>query len=96
MMTRINLLLLLVLVVSALGLVSSRYQARKLVIELEREQTRARAFEVEWGQLQLEQSTWAAPARVEKIAREQLRMQVPAPTRIQVVDPARTSKESTR
>ena len=96
MMTRINLLLLLVLVVSALGLVSSRYQARKLVIELEREQTRARAFEVEWGQLQLEQSTWAAPARVEKIAREQLRMQVPAPTRIQVVDPARTSKESAR
>lgn len=96
MMTRINLLLLLVLVVCALGLVSSRYQARKLVIELEREQNRSRAYEVEWGQLQLEQSTWAAPARVDKIAREQLRMQVPTSSRIQVVEEAHSAKENAR
>ena len=37
----------------------------------------ARGYETEYGQLQLEQSTWAMPARVEKIAREQLRMQLP-------------------
>ena len=85
MIARLNFLLLALLVASAVGLVTSRHQARKLFIELEREQSRARQYEVEWGQLQLEQSTWATPARIEKIAREQLRMQAPAPGRIQVV-----------
>jgi hypothetical protein len=47
-------------------------------VELSREQQRARQFDVEYGQLSLEQSTWGMPARVEKIARETLRMQLPA------------------
>jgi len=84
-MVRVNLLLLAVLVLCALSLVTSRHQARKLFVELEREQARARAFDTEFGQLQLEQSTWAMPVRVEKIAREQLRMQIPGPRRIEVV-----------
>jgi cell division protein FtsL len=84
-MVRLNLLLLAALVVCALSLVSSRHQARKLFVELEREQAKARAFDTEFGQLQLEQSTWAMPVRVEKIAREQLRMQIPGPRRIEVV-----------
>ena len=84
-MVRLNLLLLAVLVFCALSLVSSRHQARKLFVELEREQARTRGYETEFGQLQLEQSTWAMPVRVEKIAREQLRMQIPGPRRIEVV-----------
>jgi cell division protein FtsL len=84
-MVRLNLLLLAVLVLCALSLVTSRHQARKLFVELEREQARARAYETEFGQLQLEQSTWAMPVRIEKIAREQLRMQLPGPGRIEVV-----------
>ena len=84
-MVRLNLALLAVLVVCALSLVTSRHQARKLFVELEREQTRTRGFETEYGQLQLEQSTWAMPVRVEKIAREQMRMQIPGPGRIEVV-----------
>jgi cell division protein FtsL len=84
-MVRLNLLLLAVLVLCALSLVTSRHQARKLFVELEREQTRTRGYETEFGQLQLEQSTWAMPVRVEKIAREQLRMQIPGPRRIEVV-----------
>ena len=84
-MVRLNLLLLAVLVLCALSLVTSRHQARKLFVELEREQAKARSFETEYGQLQLEQSTWAMPARVEKIAREQMRMQIPGPGRIEVV-----------
>jgi cell division protein FtsL len=84
-MVRLNLLLLAVLVLCALSLVTSRHQARKLFVELEREQAKARSYETEYGQLQLEQSTWAMPARVEKIAREQLRMQIPGPGRIDVV-----------
>ena len=86
MITRINLLLLATLVVCALSLVTSRHQARKLFVDLEREQGRTRAYEVEYGQLQIEQSTWAMPARIEKIAREQLRMQLPGPGRIEVLD----------
>ena len=73
-MLRINLVLLAVLVVCALSLVTSRHQARKLFVDLEREQAQTRAYEIEYGQLQIEQSTWAVPARVDKIAREQLRM----------------------
>jgi len=87
--TRVNLVLLCVLVACALSLVTSRHQARRLNVELEREEVRARQFEVEFGQLSLEQSTWAMPARVEKIARESLHMQLPAPSRVQVVESAR-------
>jgi cell division protein FtsL len=86
MMVRLNLFLLAVLVACALSLVTSRHQARKLFVELEREQAQSRAYDVEYGQLQLEQSTWATPGRIEKVAREQLRMQVPGPGRIQVID----------
>ena len=84
-MVRVNLLLLAVLVLCALSLVTSRHQARKLFVELEREQVRARAYETEFGQLQLEQSTWAMPGRVEKIARVELKMQLPGPRRVEVV-----------
>lgn len=85
-MVRVNLVLLAVLVACALSLVTSRHQARKLFVEFEREQALARSYEVEYGQLQLEQSTWAMPARVERIAREQLRMQAPSAGRVQLVD----------
>ena len=85
-MVRLNLLLLSILIACALSLVTSRHQARQLFVELEREQAAARGYEVEHGQLQLEQSTWATPARVEKIAREQLKMQLPAPGRVRAVD----------
>ena len=85
-MVKLNLLLLAALVFCALSLVTSRHQARKLFVELEREQKLARTYDVEFGQLQLEQSTWAMPARIENIAREQWKMQLPRPGRIQVVD----------
>ncbi len=85
-MVRVNLLLLATLVACALSLVTSRHQARQLFVELEREQALARDYEVEHGQLQLEQSTWAMPARIEKIAREQLKMQLPAPGRVRVLN----------
>jgi cell division protein FtsL len=84
-MLRVNLFLLGLLVACALSLVTSRHQARKLFVDLEREQAKARGYETEFGQLQLEQSTWAMPARVEKIAREQLKMTLPPSTRIEMV-----------
>jgi len=85
-MTRLALWLLGALAACALGLVTSQHHARKLFAELEREQARAKALEVEYGQLQLEQSTWAMHARVERLARERLRMRPPEPSRMQVLD----------
>jgi cell division protein FtsL len=84
-MVRANLLLLLIAIACSLSLVTSRHQARKLFVELERAQAQSRAYEVEYGQLQLEQSTWATPSRIEKIAREQLQMQLPGSGRVELV-----------
>jgi cell division protein FtsL len=84
-MTRLNLVLLGILMSCALMLVTSQHQARKLYVELQKEQERAKRFEIEWGQLQLEQSTWAMHARIEKIATRNLGMRVPSAARVQVV-----------
>jgi cell division protein FtsL len=88
MMVRLNLALLAILIGCALALVTSQHRARKLYVDLQKEQELAKQIEVEWGQLQLEQSTWAMHARVEKIAANALGMHVPPPARIQVVPPA--------
>jgi cell division protein FtsL len=85
-MTRLNIVLLVVLVLCGLSLVTSRHQSRKLFVDLEREQAQTRAYDVEYGQLQIEQSTWATAARIEKIARAQLGMQLPTPARVQVIE----------
>jgi cell division protein FtsL len=85
-MTRLNLVLLSLLIACSLSLVTSRHQSRKLTTELTREQAIERAFEVEHGQLSIEQSTLSMPARVEKVAREALRLQHPGPGRVEIVD----------
>ena len=87
-MVRANLLLLAVLIACALALVTSQHQARKLYVDLQKEQEAAQRFEVEWGQLQLEQSTWAMHARIEKVAAQALGMRAPPPGRVQMVRPA--------
>jgi cell division protein FtsL len=84
-MTRLNLVLFAALLACALAVVTSQHQARKLYVQLEKEQELAKQLEVEWGQLQLEQSTWAMHARIETIASRQLGMRVPPPSRLQVV-----------
>ena len=87
-MARLNFILLAALTACALALVTSQHQARKLYVELQKEEELARRLEVEWGQLQLEQSTWATHARIEKLAVQSLGMRVPPASRIQVVQPA--------
>jgi cell division protein FtsL len=85
----LNLILLLVLVICALSVVKANHQARKLFIALGAEQKHLRDLNIEWGQLQLEQSTWAANVRVEKLAREKLGMKRPAPGEVMSVDVAK-------
>ncbi len=86
-MIRLNLVLFLVLIISALGTVTSQYKSRKLFIELQQQQDAAKQYDVEWGQLQLEQSTWAMHNRLEQIASDSLHMQVPDAKRIQLITP---------
>jgi cell division protein FtsL len=87
-MVRLNLALLAVLIACALMLVTSQHQARKLYVELQREQEFAKQLEVERGQLQLEQGTLAMHGRVEKVATERLHMRVPPASRIHAVPAA--------
>jgi cell division protein FtsL len=85
-MMRLNLVLLALLLLCSLSLVTSRHQSRKLTTELTREQAHERAYEIEHGQLSIEQATWSMPARVEKVARDVLRLQHPGPGRVEIVD----------
>lgn len=84
-MTRINLILFFVLIALSLGVITSQHKARKLYFELEQLQELTRKYETQYGQLQLEQSTWAMHSRVEELAQKKLTMQVPDAKRIQVI-----------
>ena len=86
-MLRINIALALVCLVCALGLVTAQHRARRMFAQLTKEQETAKQIDVEWGQLQLEQSTWAMHARIERIASGYLQMRVPPAARIRVIDP---------
>ena len=82
-MRRVNLLLIVIVLVSAVGTIAAQHQARKRLQALEQERDRAQNLEVEFGQLQLEMSSWAAHTRIEKIAREKLGMQPPDMKKVQ-------------
>ena len=86
-MTKLNLILFFVLILTALGTVTAQHKSRKLYVELQQQQDRATQYGVEWGQLQLEQSTWAMHSRIEQIASQQMHMEVPDVKRIQVIHP---------
>ena len=74
MSSRVIVLLLLALVSCALVLVKTQYQARHLFIELERAQTQARQLEIDWSQLQLDQSNFSKHERIELSAVQDLMM----------------------
>ena len=84
-MTRLNLTLFLTLIAISLGVITAQHKARKLYFELEQQEELAKKYETEFGQLQLEQSTWAMHSRVEELASKKLQMQVPDAKRIQVI-----------
>lgn len=71
---RITFVLLFALVLCALSLVNAQYHAREQFIELERSQTEARQLDIEWSQLQLDQSTLGLHSRIDAVARRDLNM----------------------
>lgn len=77
----------LAVLVTAVAVVNSRHQARMLFVELERLAAERDRLNIEWGQLQLEQSTQSNHGRVERVASEKLRMELPQPDDVELVTP---------
>jgi len=80
---KVSAILAALLVACALSLVNAQYRARHLFIELERSQQQTRQLDIEWAQLQLDQSTLGKNARIEEIARKDLNMVPLTPERTQ-------------
>ena len=78
-MTRLNLVLLLAVLASALYLVNVQYQSRRLFTDLDKAAAEAHRLEVESERLQLEKRAQATPLRVEKLARDRLQMRPATP-----------------
>ncbi len=84
-MTRLNLFLLLAVLVSALYLVHTQYESRRLYTELEKASAEARKIETDSERLQVEKRAQATPLRVEKLAKERLQMRTTTPAITQYV-----------
>ncbi len=69
--------LILAVVLSAVAVVYSKHQSRKLFVELQALYQQIDELDIEWGRLQLEQSTWSSHGRIEEIARKKLNMTLP-------------------
>lgn len=84
-MARLNLLLLLAVLGSAVYLVHTQYLSRQLFTELHRIELEARRLELDRDRLQVEKRAQATPLRVEKLAKEQLKMRTTTPAITQYV-----------
>jgi cell division protein FtsL len=84
--TLLALVFAVICVVSAMALVYTRHESRKLFIELEQLTADRDELNIEWGQLQIEQSTWATHARIERVATEELALSRPMATEIFVIE----------
>lgn len=78
---------LILVIGSSVAVVYSSYETRRLVASHQRLQQENNEMQVEWGQLLLEQSTWGSYNRVERLAGVKLKMRVPAPNEIVMVEP---------
>ena len=78
-MTRLNVVLLLAVLASAIYLVHTQYESRRLFTELDRAVTEARRLETEHQRLQVEKRAQATPLRVERLARDKLHMRTATP-----------------
>ncbi len=75
-----------VCVISAIALVYTKHESRNLFVELEQLTAERDQLNIEWGQLQMEQSTWATHARIERVALEELALVRPKSTEIYLIE----------
>jgi len=84
--TLLLLVFAIVCVISAIALVYTKHESRNLFVELEQLTTERDELNIEWGQLQIEQSTWATHARIERVAVEELSLKRPKSTEIYLIE----------
>lgn len=77
----------LAVLASAIAVVRARHEARALFVQLEQLSAERDRLNIEWGQLQLEQSAWSNHGFVERVASERLRMTLPRPQEVRIVAP---------
>ncbi|NNL54323.1 MAG: cell division protein FtsL [Woeseia sp.] len=75
-----------VCVISALAIIYTKHESRRLFVELETLTTERDRLNIEWGQLQIEQSTWATHGRIEQVATDELSLLRPKATEIYVIE----------
>ena len=85
-MARLNLVLLLAVLVSALYLVRTQYESRRLYVELEKATAQSRKIQTESERLQVEKRAEATPLKIEKLARDRLQMRTATPAITQYVN----------
>jgi cell division protein FtsL len=90
-MSRVLWIAMPVLWVAALGSAAAavylKHRSREMFVQLERLDTRRDNLDIEWGQLQLEQSAWSNNAFVERVANAKLHMAMPPPKEIEIIAP---------
>ena len=79
--------LAIAVLVSSLGVVYTKHESRKLFVELDTLKKERDEINVEWGRLQLEQSTLATHGRIERAAKKRLNMETPEYEKIFIVRP---------
>ena len=72
---------------SSLGVVYSKHESRKLFVELDTLKKERDEMNIEWGRLQLEQSTLATHSRIEQTAKKRLQMVTPEYEKVLIVRP---------
>ena len=84
-MSRINVVLILLVMASALYVVRTQYEFRRLYVELEKAAAQTRKLDMDNDRLQVEKRAQATPLRVEKLARDRLQMRTTTPAITQYV-----------
>jgi len=72
-------------VASAVAVVDARQENRRLFVSLTQLEAQRDELDIEFGQLQLEQATWADTARVEQVARGDLGLVFPTPVETRIL-----------
>ena len=77
-------------VASGIWIVSVEHRSRQLFIQAEVLSRELDELQIEWGQLQIEQSTQGTHSRIEALARQRLKLTEPSDNQLVVVrEPAR-------
>lgn len=77
--------LAVLVIVSGVAMSYTKHEARRLFVELEELNREHDRLQIDWGRLQLEQSTWATHSRIEALARDRLDLALPADSDIVMI-----------